>query len=174
MSLCPVCGNQVPEDMIFCTICGTAIEKRMVHTPGEQVSAVPIVSKGEKVKGFIGMGLAIHGLCCGVTGLPIVFLLDIAAVCCIWFGLAVIPSFYALAYAMAFSIVALPPSIVGMVLCSQSRKNGNPSKACTAGRKLALSNIIINIVMILSAIAMFLLSILVVALLFNSVAYSAY
>ena len=178
MSVCSKCGNQVPEDMIFCGLCGTAVENKPAYIPVAQEPAYTVVAPrvpgGVKAQGFIGMGLSIRGLYSGVIGMPIVLLLEVCAMLYIWFGLAIVPSFYALLYAFVFCTISLPPSIVGMVLCAQSRKRGNPSRACTAGRRLALSSIIVNAVMIVLAIAMFLLSILALVFLLYATAYSGY
>ena len=62
---------------------------------------------------------------------------------------------YGLIFAAAFSAYSLPMGIVGMVLGKGSRKRGNPSKMCSVASGLGLSALIVTVVMIVMAVAVF-------------------
>lgn len=89
-----------------------------VYTANAYQPATPEISVGTKVKGFVGMGLAIGGLV---------------------FGIISFIYFY-------FGIFGIPMSIVGRILAGKSVEEGNQSSACSVGQKLGTAGMIVSIV----------------------------
>lgn len=162
MSFCPNCGNKIENAGKFCPNCGApiapAVEAAPVETPvytqpaaplytqpaapvytqpvyTAPVVAEPVVETGTKVKGFVGMGLAIGGLLFAVLGL-------------FYTLIGMVEEGIGFVMAIVFSIFALPLSIIGRSLCGSSAAAGFTSGACSAGRKLGLAGMIVCFVML--------------------------
>ena len=89
-----------------------------VYNLNQQTYAPKEVAGGTKVKGFVGMGLAIGGLFFGVLA-------------CIYF---------------VYGFIGIPLSIVGRILAGKSIEEGNTSNACSVGQKLGLAGLIVSCV----------------------------
>ena len=140
MRFCSKCGAQVASSDRFCPYCGVQI---VIPTQeaAEQPYVVPessvsiVVSTKDKVLGFVGMGLSISGLFLAVVGL--LYTLIGISMEGLGFG-----------FSIGFSMFSLPLCIVGNSLCKKSRQAGNPSNACSVGRKLGIAGIIVSCAML--------------------------
>ena len=164
MSVCMKCGGQIPEGMAFCGICGNPVVQEPVTE-----TVLPRVSKGTKAKGFIGMGLSIYALEMGIAGLILISLFALMAVIGTLAAIGgemtaetvMLPvSIYAVVYGIAFGVNAIAPAIVGKILCGQSKRDGNASKACSVGNGLALTTFIISAVMLVLTVGVLLLTLI--------------
>ena len=154
MRYCTNCGNPNDDASRFCTKCGEMITAEAtgepVNTmPAEEyntpvysepsqpaVPAEPVVSGGDKAKGFVGMGLAILGLV--FAGIGFLYTL-----------IGLTETGLALGMAIAFGIFSLPPALIGGNLCKKSRAAGNTSRACTSGTSMAAIATILTIGMLI-------------------------
>lgn len=97
--------------------------------------AEPVVAPKAKALGFVSMGLGIGGLFFAVIGLLYTFI-----------GLEA--DGLGFAFALVFSILALPCSILGKVFHNKAEEGGNTSTPPSVGNKLGLAGIIVSAVML--------------------------
>jgi len=168
MSYCSQCGNAIDNGAKFCSHCGAAVaaaaapvynEVPEVNTlPVEPapvvaapvatapvatapvatapaVAAEPVVSAGTKVLGFVGMGLSI-------------FALAFASICVLIVLGLVEETGAGFAFSLVYSMLTVPPAIIGRILCGKSMAAGNTSAVCSVGSKLSLAAIIVSGVML--------------------------
>ena len=162
MAICSKCGSPVADGLRYCGICANP----MVQAPAPVYTPEgPRVPGGVKAQAGVGMGLSIYGLYMALTGFILMlyfsvigligFLSSFSDVSALVVTFAM--GLYGLIFAAAFSSYSLPMGIVGMILGKGSRKRGNPSKMCSVASGLGLCTVIISVVMVLLAVAMFIL-----------------
>ena len=146
MSFCINCGNQLAENDKFCNACGAKVSEANTYMQESlqpaYVEAKPaevVVSAKDKALGFVGMGLSIGGLFMACFGI-------------LYTLIGMIETGLGFGMSIAFSLFALPLSIVGRNLCNRSVKRGNTAKPCSIGRGLGLAGIIVTGVMLLLGI----------------------
>lgn len=101
-----------------------------------QPAPAPVPAKA-KALGFVGMGVAIGGLVFAVLGLLYTFI-----------GIATEMEGLAFGYSIAFALFSFPCSIVGRVLCNNSKEMGNHATPCSVGSKMGIAGIIVSAVML--------------------------
>lgn len=144
MSFCTQCGNPVQENAKYCNCCGAPIsvepvqdlqQEALVPSYVPAVSAKPVLSTKQKVLGFVGMGLSIFGLVMAAVGnLYTIIGMSLAGA--------------GFMFAMIYGAFAIPPCIIGRIMCTNSVNNGNTSGCCTAGITTGLVGVILSGVML--------------------------
>lgn len=97
--------------------------------------AEPVITPKAKALGFVGMSLGIAGLFFAVIGLLYTLI-----------GLE--EEVVGFVFAMVFSILSLPCSILGKVFYSKAEEAGNTTTPPSVGNKLGLAGIIVSAVML--------------------------
>ncbi len=148
MLICQKCGQTLMDGTRFCTNCGTAVEyvnqqvnqAQPTYTATAQpvppaYNAAPTITPGTRVKGFVGMGLAIEG----IFGAFIAFIYSIIALSTYDYNVS--EGFAAITIFLCF--IQLATSIAGFVLSNISRNSGFANAATMVGKILGLIAIIL-------------------------------
>lgn len=149
MNFCPNCGHAVDETMKCCQNCGEAVNQ---SAPVYPIPAKPGLPVKVKVKGYVGMGISIDALVASILGVYFTMVCFLASLG-VYLGEGVGIGFISTIFGWLFGVITLPVSIVGRILCRNSLREGNTSKACSAGAKLGLAGIILSVVTLVLGIA---------------------